>query len=188
MCVVLLWFCHYCCCSCLWSWLPVIYLWSGAPLEPPLCITPSHLIRKAIEWVNISVYCFTDKETGSCISWNSSPILTQLANDRNRILTKAWFLNHCYIAFSVPSVMWTLSLSMVFIIFSYSEDLEVPVFWEESSFKLWAPLVSLFLSTWGLGWGEEETGLPVTCHIHPYFEVLAHSCSAPLDCFLLSLI
>ena len=101
-----------------------------------------------------------DKETGSCISWNNSPILTQLANDRSRILTKAWFLNHCFIAFYVPSVMWTISLSMVFIIFSYSEDLWSPCFLKTQVLNsgLHWPLC-LFLSTWGLGWGGGK-GLP----------------------------
>ena len=101
------------------------------------------------------------KETDSCISWSSSPILTQLANDRSRILTKAWFLNHCYIAFSVLSVMWTISLSMVFIVSSYSEDLRSPCFLKNqvlNSGLHW--LFCLFLSTWPFSlagdWGGEE--------------------------------
>ena len=90
------------------------------------------------------------------------------------IMTKAWFLNHCYIAFYVPSVMWTISLSMVFIIFSYSEDLWSPCFLKTQVLNsgLHWPLCFSAHGDWG---GEKERGFPVTCLIHPYFEFFTHS-------------
>ena len=65
--------------------------------------------------------------------------------------------------------MWTISLSMVCIIFSYSEDLWSPCVLKNqvvNSVLHW-PLC-LFLSTWGLGWGG---GKGFACDL-PYASLL----------------